>query len=150
MKRKVVISWVVVFGLVLFIGLMKKDLILNMLKPSREIVIGYPDENHPEDMINIEKMLNDYKDQHKIDLFDILLYNAKDIENINLNPEKMDAQIMINSPRECMTLMELRLWFKDDICLIGDRVGEDFNEIRLKKLDKESTKTLKEVIGYKK
>ncbi|CEN21761.1 hypothetical protein [Paraclostridium sordellii] len=55
MKRKVVISWVVVFGLVLLIGLMKKDLILNMLKPSREIVIGYPDENHPEDMINIEK-----------------------------------------------------------------------------------------------
>ncbi|CEK31621.1 hypothetical protein JGS6364_21361 [[Clostridium] sordellii] len=150
MKRKFAISWGIVFGLVLFIGLMKKDLILNMLKPSREIVIGYPDENHPEDMLNIEKMLNDYKDQHKIDLLDVLLYNAKDIENINLDPEKMDVQIMINSPRECMTLMELRLWFKDDICLIADRVGEDFNEIRLKKLDKESTKTLKEVIGYKK
>ncbi|EPZ59867.1 hypothetical protein H477_0700 [[Clostridium] sordellii ATCC 9714] len=78
MKRKVVISWGIVLGLVLFIGLMKKDLILNMLKPSREIVIGYPDENHPEDMLNIEKMLNDYKDQHKIDLFDALLYNAKE------------------------------------------------------------------------
>ncbi|CEJ74616.1 Uncharacterised protein [[Clostridium] sordellii] len=150
MKRKVVISWGIVLGLVLFIGLMKKDLILNMLKPSREIVIGYPDENHPEDMLNIEKMLNDYKDQHKIDLFDALLYNAKDIENINLDPKKMDVQIMINSPRECIGLMELRLWFKDDICLIGNRVGENFDEIRLKKLDKESTKTLKEVIGYKK
>lgn len=150
MKRKVVISLGIIFGLVLIIGLMKKDLILNMLKPSREIVIGYPDENHPEDMINIDKKLNDYKDQHKIDLFDSLLYNAKDIENINLNPEKMDVQIMINSPREYVGLMELRLWFKDDICLIGNRVGEDFDEIRLKKLDKESTKTLKEVIGYKK
>lgn len=150
MKRKFAISLGIIFGLVLLIGLIKKDFILNRLKPSREIVISYPDEKHPEDMLNIDKKLNDYKDQHKIDLLDSLLYNAKDIENINLNPKKMDVQIMINSPRECVGLMELRLWFKDDICLIGNRVGENFDEIRLKKLDKESTKTLKEVIGYKK
>src|SRR3712207_3063772 len=89
LKRKFAISLGIIFGLVLIIGIIKKDFILNRLKPSREIIISYPDEKYPEDMLNIDKKLNDYKDQHKIDLLDSLLYNAKDIENINLNPEKM-------------------------------------------------------------
>ncbi|MCI9258797.1 MULTISPECIES: hypothetical protein [Romboutsia] len=136
-KIKVLISIIIVIS---FVIISKKYYDLIKL-PSREILILKLENINKS---NVIISFNDYKNQHEIDLFEVIL-----LESRNIKDQKIDKlpnyQIYINSPREGTSLSVYNLWFINDICIIAPK-NEANAEGNYKEINSENTKILKEMM----
>ena len=136
-KIKVLISIIIVIS---FVIISKKY--YNLIKlPSREILILK--------LENIDKSngiisFNDYKNQHEIDLFEVILLEARNIKDKKID-KLPNYQISVNSPREGTSLSVYNLWFINDICIIAPK-NEANVEGNYKEINSENTKILKEMM----
>ena len=136
-KRKVLISIIIVIS---FVIISKKY--YNLIKlPSREILI-LKLENI--DKSNVIISFNDYKNQHEIDLFEVILLEARNIKDKKID-KLPNYQISVNSPREGTSLSVYNLWFINDICIIAPK-NEANVEGNYKEINSENTKILKEMM----
>ena len=136
-KIKVLISIIIVIS---FVIISKKY--YNLIKlPSREILI-LKLENI--DKSNVIISFNDYKNQHEIDLFEVILLEARNIKDKKID-KLPNYQISVNSPREGTSLSVYNLWFIDDICIIAPK-NEANVEGNYKEINSENTKILKEMM----
>lgn len=147
MRKKIKLMILLISILILSAIVINKDKIATLQYPSREIKIGYPDEEHPKDMINFKNSINDYKDQHKVDLLESIIYGAKEVNNPNVEIDNPSLYIMIDSPREGICLLAIKLWFLEGKTVIGSMYGED-HENEYKQINPQDTKTLKAVINF--
>ncbi|WP_312258657.1 hypothetical protein [Romboutsia ilealis] len=136
-KIKVLISIIIVIS---FVIISKKY--YNLIKlPSREILI-LKLENI--DKSNVIISFNDYKNQHEIDLFEVILLEARNIKDKKID-KLPNYQISVNSPREGTSLSVYNLWFINDICIIAPK-NEANVEGNYKEINSENTKILKEMM----
>ena len=139
-KIKVLISIIIVIS---FVIISKKY--YNLIKlPSREILI-LKLENI--DKSNVIISFNDYKNQHEIDLFEVILLEARNIKDKKID-KLPNYQISVNSPREGTSLSVYNLWFINDICIIAPK-NEANVEGNYKEINIENTKILKEMMNNK-
>ncbi|MFB7142257.1 hypothetical protein ACFCYN_21760 [Gottfriedia sp. NPDC056225] len=109
-------------------------------KPTREIQVGY-EETGQQGVIEIRNVINDVNNQDKIDFIQQMLTFAKQINVNKKDLGKSDVHLFINSPKQGIRLMEIRIWFTDDGAII------DMGDYR--KIDQSEAKMLKKMLGYK-
>ena len=136
-KIKVLISIIIVIS---FVIISKKYYDLIKL-PSREILILKLENINKS---NVIISFNDYKNQHEIDLFEVILLEARNIKDKKID-KLPNYQISVNSPREGTSLSVYNLWFINDICIIAPK-NEANVEGNYKEINSENTKILKEMM----
>ncbi|WP_214891371.1 hypothetical protein [Exiguobacterium sp. s142] len=141
---KLIISLVIV-GLVFlggfFVGNMSKTEIM------KEINISYEGIENSSKVIH-KKKFADSENPTIIDNFIMIYLNAKEIDDPNIDIENPDMYIELNNPYASVGLIDSKLWFVDDDAIIGDRAGENWDQIDFYKIDESDAEYIKEIVEY--
>ena len=145
-KKKGILVLIIFCTVVFGGGLIKNYEWLSKLRyPSREIKVGKVNPDYKE-RVDFSKVITDYSNQHEVDNLEMILYNAEVVNNITVNSEKPDLIIMINSPRESVSLKNLELYFINDETIIVE--GSDEYGFKYKKINSTDSKYLKKIIDF--
>lgn len=115
-------------------------------KPNLEVRIGHPDTNYGNVLLT-DKVFTDIGHSNITNnILMIFLYRTP-IENSNVDVNKPDKSITINSLKENTGLIEAKIWFLSDKAIIGMRVGESWDKIEFSEIDQNSAQYIKSLEG---
>lgn len=112
---------------------------------TREIRFGKQNSQQDE-RIDFIKTLTDKENQSAIDNVTMIFLTSTPLKEAQVDLEKPDVYLSMLSPKESTGLIDARIWFTSNGAIIGDRVGESWNEIDFKSIDKVDADYIKQLM----
>ncbi|MGJ9459870.1 hypothetical protein [Oceanobacillus sp. CF4.6] len=120
---------------------------INNNEASRELRIGYKNNENP-NQVDYSNIFTDTENQTVIDNFMIIYLHRDKIANVNLDVENPDIYISLISPKQSVGLTDSKVWFIDEGAIIGERIGESWDQVEYYQIDKSDANYIKENIDY--
>ncbi|MFC4025529.1 hypothetical protein ACFOUV_17245 [Oceanobacillus longus] len=120
---------------------------INNNEASRELRIGYKNNENP-NQVDYSNIFTDTENQTIIDNFMMIYLHRDKLTNVNQDVENPDIYIVVMSPKQSVGLIDSRVWFIDEGAIIGERIGESWNQVEYYQIDKSDVNYIKEIIDY--
>ncbi|WP_307346310.1 hypothetical protein [Metabacillus malikii] len=120
---------------------------INNNEASREIRIGYKNNVNP-NQVDDKNIFTDTENQTIIDNFMMIYLHKEKVTDTQMDLENPDIYLNVINPKRSIGLIESRLWFNDRGAIIGERVGESWDEVEFFQIDNSDATYIKETIDY--
>ncbi|UFU00386.1 hypothetical protein KO561_05415 [Radiobacillus kanasensis] len=113
----------------------------------REIRIGYQNADNP-NRIDYKMVFTDTENQSIVDNFLMIYIHKEKVGNVNIDVDNPDIYFEMGSPKQSVRLINSRMWFTEDGAVIGERKGENWDQVEYFRIDKSDADYMKEKIDY--
>ncbi|WP_422124398.1 hypothetical protein DHX103_06140 [Planococcus sp. X10-3] len=144
-KTVKIICSVIIAGLI-FLGGVFAGTVSNA-EVTKEIKIGYQNDGNP-DRVDYHKVYTDSENPLIMDNFLMIYLNWEKVDNVNVDLESPDLYIELNNPKDSVGLIDSKLWFDNDVAIIGRRVGESWDQVIFYEIDESDAEYIKKTIEY--
>ncbi|AJD89764.1 hypothetical protein JMA_04470 [Jeotgalibacillus malaysiensis] len=118
----------------------------NVQEVSREVQFSYRSNEQP-NQINLEKSYTDLEDQNIVDNTMMIMMHKKPSSEV-MDIDHPDMYINVLSPKQHTGLVDSRVWFTESGAVIGDRVGESWDQVEYFEVNEQDADYLKEQGGF--
>ncbi|QST01134.1 hypothetical protein IMZ31_06110 [Pontibacillus sp. ALD_SL1] len=146
MKKSILIISTISVCIVLFLGGYVVGIITHN-EVSREIRFGYQHSEQP-NRVDYPHVFTDLENQTIIDNLMMTYLHKEKIESANVNVEKPDLYMSVGSPKQSVILISARIWFTPDGAIVGERRGENWDEVAFYKWDNRDARYIMDTINY--
>ncbi|MGE7623448.1 hypothetical protein ACQKMD_10410 [Viridibacillus sp. NPDC096237] len=110
---------------------------------TREVKIGI-EKSRNDGQIDYIKTITDAQNQVVIDNFMMIYMNSKPVNTIDINKDRPDLFIEVNSPKQSTGLIDSKVWFTDNGAIIGIRSGENWADVEYKSINQDDADFIRE------
>lgn len=109
---------------------------------SREVQFSYQSPEQP-DQIQVKQSYTNVEDQNIVDNIMMILMHKKPSSEV-MDVDQPDMYISVLSPKQHIGLVDARVWFTESGAVIGDRVGEGWDQVDYFEVNEQDADYLKE------
>lgn len=113
---------------------------------SSEVQFGYQSPEQP-DQIQVKRSYTNVEDQNIVDNIMMILMHKKPSGEV-MDVDQPDMYINVLSPKQHTGLVDSRIWFTESGAVIGDRVGESWDQVEYFEVNEQAADYLKEQGGF--
>ncbi|WP_404407089.1 hypothetical protein [Jeotgalibacillus malaysiensis] len=113
---------------------------------SSEVQFSYQSPEQPE-QIQVKQSYTNVEDQNVVDNIMMILMHKKPSSEV-MDVDQPDMYINVLSPKQHTGLVDARVWFTESGAVIGDRVGESWDQVEFFEVNEQDADYLKEQGGF--